>query len=274
MKPSIVRHVIASAAILVVMILFSACAGVGNSNNSQQTMSGSVVSVNPTTHTVVLNVGGQTETITNVPTNVLTLLQGQVGHVYSVDVTTNSDGTFSLVSGTDATPEVGDTPTTNETSTPTTAVQGSIEFIGTLKVTSSSSIVVSMPDGSQISMSLNNTDLSDFNNSMPNIGTQVSVKASTNPDGSFNAESLSTVKSSDNTGLVTYKGVTTAAVGSDNSIHFQVGTQGFTFTISSTTDLGDFNNNAQSIQSGAAVKVEVQFNGNTSTVVKVSNNGN
>ena len=63
---------------------------------------------------------------------------------------------------------------------------------------------------------------------------------------------------------------TTSAVGSDHVIHFNVGKKSYSFTLSSTADLGDFNGNAQSIQSGAQVKVKVQYNGSTPTVLKIS----
>ncbi len=271
MKTSMVRNVIVGGAVLVMMILFSACAGVGS-----QSLSGSIVSVNAATHTVVLDVNGQNETISSVPANVITLLQGEVGKNYNVQVTTNSDGSFSIVGGTNPTLE---TNTTNDTTTTTTTtsntnVQGSIDFFGTVKSTGNNSLVVSMPDGSQLSMTTSGTDLSDFNNTLPAVGTQVSVSATTNPDGSFNAESLSQVKSDDITSQVTYKGVTTATVGGDNVIHFAVGHNSYNFTIPSGADLGDFNNSAQQIQNNTPVKVEVQFNGTSATVLKVSNNSN
>lgn len=273
MKTSAIRNLIVGGAVLVMMILFSACAGVGSQN-----LSGSIVAVNPTTHTVVLNVNGQNETISGVPDNVISLLQNQVGKSYTVQVTTNSDGSFSIVGGTNFTPEQANTPeanTTPETNTTTTItqnVQGSIEFFGTVRSTSNNILVVSMPDGSQLPMTTNGTDLGDFNNALPAVNTRVHVKASTNPDGSFNAESLSQVKSDDITSQVTFKGVTTAAVGSDHVIHFAVGHNSYSFTIPTNADLGDFNNNAQSIQNGTPVKVEVQYNGSSATVLKVSNN--
>jgi len=265
-----VRNVIVGGAVLVMMILFSACAGVGS-----QSLSGSIVSVNAATHTVVIDVNGQNETISSVPANVISLLQGEVGKNYNVQVTTNSDGSFSIVGGTNPTPE---TNTTNDTTTTTTTsntnVQGSIEFFGTVKSTGNNSLVVSMPDGSQLSMTASGTDLSDFSNTLPAVGTQVSVTANTNPDGSFNADSLSQVKSDDITSQVTYTGVTTATVGGDNVIHFAVGHNSYSFTIPSGADLGDFNNSAQQIQNNTPVKVEVQFNGTSVTVLQVSNSSN
>src|SRR5579864_7905474 len=161
MKTLSLKHLLVCGAALLVMILFSACAGVGS---TQQSLSGSVVSVNPSTHTVVLSVNGQRDTITNVPDSIIQALSGHVGQTYGIQVTTNSDGTFSVVGGTnvtpeasDGTPEANDTPTSNET--PTAVEQGSIEFFGNIIASSNTSVTVSMPDGSQISMTLNGTDL-------------------------------------------------------------------------------------------------------------------
>jgi hypothetical protein len=270
MKSLNVRHVLVSGAVLLVMILFSACAGVGNGQQTQKTLTGSIVSASGST--VVISINGQQDTIKNVPASIVQELQSQVGKVYSIQVQTNSDGSFSIVGGTnvtldnsEGTPEVGNTPTTTE--------QGSIEFFGTVKAHGNNSVTVSMPDGSQLSMTLNGTDLGDFNNALPGVGTSVNVQASTNPDGSFNAEKLSQVDSTDATNQVTFQGVTTSAVGSDNVIHFTVGNKPYSFTISSGADLGDFNNSAQQIQNGTPVKVEVQYTSSTSiTVLKVSNN--
>ncbi len=273
MKTLNLRHFLVSGAVLLVMILFSACAGVGSSNG-QQTLSGSIVSASGST--LVISVNGQQDTIKNVPANIIQSLQGQVGKLYSITVATNSDGSFSIVSGTnvlldnsEGTPEANQTPETNN-ETPTTVEQGSMEFFGTLKAHVNNTITVSMPDGSMLSMTLNGTDFGDFN-TVPAVGTQVHVKANTNTDGSFNANSLDVVKSDDITSQATFQGVTTAAVGSDNMIHFTVGNKTYNFTINPGADLSDFNNSAQSIQSGTSVKVEVQYNGSSVQVLKVSN---
>ncbi len=61
MKTSFLRKVVISIAILVVMVLFSACSGLGN---GQSTLTGSIVSVNASTGTVVIKVGSQQDTIT------------------------------------------------------------------------------------------------------------------------------------------------------------------------------------------------------------------
>jgi hypothetical protein len=272
MKALNLKHILVCGAALVAMILFSACAGIGSGTT---TLTGSIVSASGTT--VVIDVNGQQDTITNVPAQIVQQLSSQVGKVYTINVSSSGNGSFSF-SGTnvtqdnsEGTPEANDTPTTNETAT--TVEQGNIEFFGNIIASGNNNVTVSMPDGSQLQMTLNGTDLSDFNNSLPAIGTHVKVTANTNSDGSFNASKISAVDSSDVTNQVTFIGVTTAPVGSDNVIHFTVGNRSYSFTITPGADLSDFNNSAQQIQSGTQVKVEVQYNSATSvTVLKVSNN--
>src|SRR5205085_10367216 len=198
MKTSILRKMVVSIAVLVVMILFSACAGVGS--NGQHALSGTIVSVNASTHTVVLNVNGQQDTITNVPDNVIQLLQGQVGKMYGIQVTQNSDGSFSIVGGTDVTPEnnqgtpeVNNTPGSNQTPTTVTGspAQGTIQFNGNVQSSGTNSLVVSIPGGGTLSVSTNSsTDLGDFNNSLPAVNTQVLVVANANTDGSYTATKI------------------------------------------------------------------------------------
>ena len=119
MNQKAVKQIVVGIAALVLMIMFTACAGVGTTSSNGLTnlpLKGSVVSVNPTNHSVTLSVNGQTKTINNVPDNVISNLQSQVGKVYSFQVTQNSDGSYSIESGTNATPESNETPNTNETS--------------------------------------------------------------------------------------------------------------------------------------------------------------
>jgi Domain of unknown function (DUF5666) len=278
MKTSFLRHIVISIAILVVMVLFSACSGLGN---GQSTLTGSIVSVNPN-GTVVVSVNGQQDTIKNVPANVIQLLQNQVGKIYTVQVTTNSDGSFSIVSGSNVTLDNNEgTPTTDETTTsnetPTTTNEpGSIEFYGSVQSAGNNSLVVSMPNSSTLSLTTNSsTDLGDFNNTLPAVNTQVKVDVTANTDGSFTATKIGNVDSANNTTQASFTGVTTAAVGSDHMIHFTVGNRSFSFLIASTANLSDFNSNAQSIQSGANVKITVQFNGSTASAIEVKmNSGN
>jgi hypothetical protein len=273
MNQKVVKQIVVSIAALVVMVLFTACAGVGTTPGGTTTFSGSVVSVNAQNHSVTLNVNGQNQTVSGLTDQEIALLQNQVGKVYAIQVTQNSDSSYSIVTGTNVTPEANETSSNNET--PSSVNEpGSIEFIGNVTSSSNGNLVVGMPNGSSLSMSTNGqTDLGDFNNVLPGANTHVKVQATANTDGSFTATKIGNVDSSDDASIVTFKGVTTSAVGSDRVIHFSVGNKSFSYAIASTADLGDFNNNAQSIGNSASVKVTVQFNGTTGTATKVSNNG-
>jgi hypothetical protein len=277
MNQNVLKQMVVGIAALVVMIMFTACAGVGASSSNgltNLTFSGSVVSVNSANHSVTLNVNGQTKTINNIPDNVMSNLQNQVGKFYSIQVTQNSDGTYSIESGTNVTPEANETPNTNETSS--VNEPGSIDFIGNVQSVTSSSVVVKLPDGSTLPMSIvsGQTDLSKFNGSLPGVNQVVKVSATAN-NGSFTATDLKPTDAGDlqDQNTVTFKGVTTQAVGSDRVIHFTVGNRSFSFPVVSTAELKDFNGNAQSIASATSVKVNVQFNGTSGTAIDVSNNG-
>ncbi len=237
------------------------------------TLSGSVVSVDLNNHTVTLNVNGQIKTINNVPNDVLTTLQSQVGKAYSIQVTQNSDGSFSIESGTNVTLEANETSTSNETST--VNEPGSIDFIGKVQSVNSSSIVVSLPDGSTLPLNImsGQTDLSKFNGAQPAVGQLIKVSATAN-NGSFTAKELKPTDVGDlkDQNSVTFQGVTTQAVGSDRVIHFTVGNKSFRFAIASTAELKDFGGNAQSIANGTSVKVKVLYSGTSGSALDVSNN--
>jgi hypothetical protein len=277
MNQKVVKQIVVGIAALVLMIMFTACAGVGTTNSNgltNLTFSGSVVSVDTANHSVTLNVNGQTKIIKNIPDNVMSNLQNQIGKFYSIQVNQNSDGTYSIESGTNVTPEANETPNTNETSSVNES--GSIDFIGNVQSVNSSSILVKLPDGSTLPMSIVNgqTDLSTFNGSLPGVNQVVKVSA-TASNGSFIASELKSTDSGDlqNQNTVTFQGVTIQAVGSDRVIHFTVGNRSFSYPIVSTAELKDFNGNAQSIVNATSVKVEVQFNGTSGTAIDVSNNG-
>jgi len=277
MNQKVVKQIVVGIAALVLMIMFTACAGVGTTNSNgltNLTLSGSVVSVDATNHTVTLSVNGQTRTIKNIPDNVISNLQGQVGKFYAIQVTQNSDGSYNIQSGTNVTPEANETPNSNETSS--VNEPGSIDFIGNVQSVSSSNIVVKMADGSTLSMSIvsGQTDLSKFNGAQPSVGQLIKVSATAN-NGSFTATELKPTDSSDlqDQNTVTIQGVTTQVVGSDRVIHLTVGNRSFSYPIVSTAELKDFNGNAQSIVNGTPVKVTVQFNGTSGSVLDVSNNG-
>lgn len=271
------RQIVMGIAILALMALFSACAGVStNGGNGNLTLSGSVVSVSPQNHSVTLNINGQQKTINGLTNAEIASLQSQVGHVYSIQVTQNSDGTYEIMTNTNPTeedtPETGETPSTGNT--PGANEPGSINFIGKVQSVSSSSIVVSLPDGKSLTMSINSqTDRSDFNNALPTVGQTIKVEATANANGSFLASKLQPTDTTDTTdqNVVDFQGVTTSAVGADHVIHFGVGNQSFSYAIGANADLSDFNGNAQSIARGTSVKVEVTFSGTTGSATKVSN---
>lgn len=270
------RQIVMGIAILALMALFSACAGVStNGGNGNLTLSGSVVSVSPQNHSVTLNINGQQKTINGLTNAEIASLQSQVGHVYSIQVTQNSDGTYEIMTNTNPTeedtPETGETPSTGNT--PGANEPGSINFIGKVQSVSSS-IVVSLPDGKSLTMSINSqTDRSDFNNALPTVGQTIKVEATANANGSFLASKLQPTDTTDTTdqNVVDFQGVTTSAVGADHVIHFGVGNQSFSYAIGANADLSDFNGNAQSIARGTSVKVEVTFSGTTGSATKVSN---
>ena len=274
---------------LVLMILISACASVpgtslGSNGSTSNTVSitGTVQSVDATNGAVTMSVQGQTITIKGLNAAQISAIKPEVGKTYTITATQNSDGSYTITTGTNpvidynvqglsegivtATPDDG-TPDVNE--------PGSIEFIGKVLSVTNSSLVASMPDGQNMTMSIVNgqTDLSDFNGSLPAVGQLIKVSASANTDGSFTATSLGVTDSGDlqDQNIVTYQGLTTRTVGADNVIHLQVGNQNMNFTVGSSADLSDFNNNAQSITSNQSVKVEVLYQGSTVVVQKVSN---
>jgi len=280
------RMVIVCMAGLLLMALFTACAGVTTTNGTVS-ITGKIQSVDVANGTVTLNVQGQSQQIVikGLSSAQVSALQSQVGKTYTITATQNSDGSYQIdvngnpVLSAPGTPEGIQTADTNET--PSAPEQGNISFIGKVQSSSSSSIVVSMPDGSTLSMNIVNgqTDLSDFNGSLPGANQLIKVEANANSDGSFTATKLKTTDSGDTSNqtklnTVDFQGITTSAVGSDRVIHFKVGNKSYSFSIGSNADLGDFNNNAQSIQANQAVTVEVLFNGNSGSVVKVSNANN
>jgi Domain of unknown function (DUF5666) len=274
MKQHVMRRFVIGIAILALMALFTACAGVGtNGGNGNLTVSGSVVSVSPQNHSVTLNISGQQKTVSGLTDQEISLLQGQVGKMYSIQVTQNSDGSYEIVTGTNPkaedTPEAGGTPTTGET--PGANEPGSINFTGKVQSVSNNSIVVSLPDGKSLTMSIINgqTDVSDFNGQQITRGELIKVEATANTNGSFLASKLKQADSADN--VVDFQGVTSSAVGADHMIHFAVGNKSFSYAIGSNADLSDFSGNAQNIGNHANVKVEVTFNGTTGTATKVSN---
>jgi len=276
------------AASLLFMGLFAACAGVAvPTTTNPVTVTGTVKSVDATNGSVTLTVNGQAVTINGLSSAQVSQLQSQVGKAYTITAVQNSDGSFTISSGSNSivvavgtpgiqTPETGGTP-----GEPASApAAGTIQFVGKVQSASGNSLVVSMPDGSTLTLNVINgqTNLGDFNNALPGVGTVIKVEANANTDGSYTATKLSATDSGDlndptKLNTVEFHGVTTAAVGSDNVLHFTVGTKAYSYTIGTgTVDTGDFPNGAQSIQANQQVKVQVLFNGASGSITKVSLN--
>lgn len=154
-----------------------------------------------------------------------------------------------------------------------TPVPGQIAFIGPVQSVSSSSISVKLPSGQALTASINGqTDLSDFNGSLPGQGQTVKITVTANTDGSFTAIKIKATDSGDTAdqNIITFDGVVTSPVGSDHTLHFRVGTHDFSFPLSAATNLSDFNGNDQTIGNNQAIEVKVQFQGSSVTVLKVS----
>ncbi len=273
-----------------VMVLFAACGvagtgtGVGTGTGATGNLpgiTGQVVSVNPSSHSVVVNVNGTNYTISGLSDQDITKLQGAVNKIWNFQVT-GSNGSYTITQGTspqeqdNSTPEVNVTPENNGNQGTGAAAQGSISFDGAVQNVSPSSISVKMPDGNILSMSISTlTDHKDFGTGLPTNGQLVKVDAVTNADGTFTAKSLDMVKSDEQTNptkmnTVDFQGVTTSAVGSNGVINFNVGNKSYSFTIGPTTQVKDFAS-AQAIGSGQAVKVTALYSGSTASVQKVQN---
>ncbi len=233
------------------------------------TLSGQVISVDPNNHTVTISVNGQIRTITNVPSDILTTLQGQIGKVDSFQLTQNSDGTYSIETGTNVTPETNESPTATLQSSPTAQPvafkAGGISFIGPVKSITSSSLVMSAPNGKTYTIAITaQTDLSAYGGSLPTVGASVNMNSEINPNASLTATILQPAQPGDpDTNVITYTGITTSAVGADRGLHFTAGVTSYTFTITATAVLTDFGGNAQAIGNNVAVAVKVLYPANT-----------
>jgi len=168
----------------------------------------------------------------------------------------------------------GTTATTPTTQVPPAATQpptaapspvafkaGGISFIGPVKSITSSSLVMSAPNGQTFTLAINaQTDRSAFGGSLPTVGTSVDMDSAANPDGSFTATILKPARPGDpDLNVIAYTGITTSAVGADSVIHFTAGIKSYTFTIPPTADVSAFGANAQAIGNNVTVKVKVQY---------------
>jgi len=174
--------------------------------------------------------------------------------------------------------QVSPTPTAQPTQPTPTPVPvafkaGGISFIGPVKSVTSSSLVMTAPNGQTFTLKITpQTDLSGYSGSLPTVGASVDMDSAANPDGSYSATILKPSRAGDpDLNVIAYTGITTSAVGADRVIHLTAGLKSYTFTISPTANLSDFGGNAQAIGNSASVKVKVQYNGSTTTVVSVGN---
>ena len=181
--------------------------------------------------------------------------------------------------------------TTNTSTTSTTQVQqptsqsssptvqtvafkaGGISFIGPVKSITSSSLVMSAPNGQTYTMTINaQTDRSAYGGSLPTVGASVNMDSAINQDGSLTATILKPAQQGDpDLNNIAYTGITTSSVGADRVLHFTAGTKSYTFTIPAAADLSDFSGNAQAIVVNTTVKVKVAYPANT--IVSVGNAG-
>jgi hypothetical protein len=286
MKAQQLRKIVFTVASLVLLILLTACAGVGtNANGSITSVTGTITAVSAANHSMTLSVGGTSYTVNGLSDQEVQALQGHIGQTYTVQVTQNSDGSYTLTVGTNPTlaanetpgvnetPEASETPGANETpnATETGNATGSFTIIALAQNVSSSSVTVTLPDGAALTAAITSqTDISGLNGTLSN-GQKVKVEADASTSG-FTSTKISAADSSDDANSAELVGVTTQAVGSDHVLHFTVGSHAFNYAISSSADVGDFNNNASSIASGTPVKVTIQFSGTTGSIVKISNN--
>jgi hypothetical protein len=157
------------------------------------------------------------------------------------------------------------------TAAPVAFKAGGISFIGPVKSVTSSSLVMSAPNGQTFTLAISpQTDLSGFNGSLPAVGASVDMDSAENPNGSFTATILKPARAGDpDLNVIAYTGITTSAVGADRVIHLTVGIKNYSFPIPATADLSSFGSNAQAIGPNVSVKVKVQFPGNT--VVSIAN---
>ena len=279
-----VRLLVVCVASLFVMLLFSACAGVATTSTTNasgttttsQSVSGTIQSVNASNNSVVVNVNGQSYTITGLSPQQIAALQNQVGQRYTFQVTQAGTNAYTLNSGSQ--PVESNNTASAPASTPQGPVaQGSISFNGTVQGVNTSSITMILPNGNTLSMSLApQTDRGDFGSGLPTVGQKIKVKATTNLDGSFYASKLDILKADDladqiQMNTVDYSGVTTSAVGSDNVLHFNVGNRSYSFTISPTTQIKHLPS-AQAIGANQPVSVEVLYNNGNPSVTKVDLN--
>ena len=163
------------------------------------------------------------------------------------------------------------TQSSSPTAQPVAFKAGGISFIGPVKSVTSSSLVMSAPNGQTYTMAITaQTDRSAFGGSLPTVGVSVDMDSTINPDGSLTATILKPAQPGDaDLNNIAYTGITTSAVGADRVLHFTAGVKSYTFNLPATAVLTDFGGNAQAIGINMSVKVKVQYP--AITVVSVGN---
>lgn len=279
------RLLIVCVCSLFIMVLISACSGVATTTAngaSTSTITGSIQSVNQSAHSVTLNVNGQQVTVSGLSDQQVATLQSQVGKVYSIQATQNGS-TYSIAVGTDpqaasnAQQGVTQAATTSSNQPAGPSEPGTLDFIGKVQSSSTSSLVVLMPNGDTLPLTLTSlTDRSDLTGAL-NQGQQIKVKATANPDGSFTATKLGATDQGDlqdmtKLNTVSFTAMTTSAV-SGNAIQFKVGNKSYSVVLTPTTEIKGFAS-AQSIGANQSIKIDVLFSGANGTALKIDNGNN
>ena len=185
--------------------------------------------------------------------------------------TGNTGSPATATSSTQTHPSPTQPSSSTATPAPVAFKPGGISFIGPVKSITSTSLVMTAPNGQTYTLAITpQTDRSAFGGNLPTVGTSVDMDSAINPNGSLTATILKPAQPGDpDLHNIAYTGVTTSAVGADRVIHFTVGTNSYTYTIPTTADLSDFGGNVQAITNNLSVKVKVQYP--TLIVVSIGN---
>lgn len=270
MKAYLYRKFLVSILGLVAMVIFTACSGGAATHGSPDTVSGQLTAVNAANHSVTISSSGQPYTITGLSNQAIAALQTQIGKTYTVQVTLKGNGNYRITEGTQLRPEKEQMLQSNRS--PSSGMKlDNISFVGPIQNISNSSLEMKLPDGTTLTMAINaETDQSDLKGVQLSSGQTVEVEANVNDDGSFTATEIEHASSNDDISVVEYEGKTTRAVGSDNILHFSVGTHNYSYAISPTVKLKDINESVHSITSGTRIEAEVRFAETTGNVIKIS----
>lgn len=150
-------------------------------------------------------------------------------------------------------PTLSSAPITGSTK-PVAFESGGISFLGVIKSNNSNVLLLTMPNGQPFTAKVvTQTDLTGFKGIVPAVGTAVDIDSAITPDGTFVVTMLRPVMAGNkDINVIEYKGYTTSAVGADQMIHLQVGSQHYSFMANPvpTTNLSDFDSDFHSIKCG------------------------